>query len=165
MIRFEKFCKSQPLVSSFSVSSSPPLPISSTNLTTLPLSLPNTPNLQPPSSGIPISLHHSDTSVSFSSGASASPLPFHSTHPPTTLPSSIASTPSLSLNYSTVPLAIITAAPTIITAVPSITTFSSSATSLPKSSWPLFLAKSHHHSSQKPPLLPLPAHFPHHKTN
>ena len=47
VIRFEKSCssKSQPLVSSLSVSSSPPLPTSNTNLTTLPLSLPNTPNL------------------------------------------------------------------------------------------------------------------------
>ena len=47
IIRLEKSCshKSQPLVRSlsvFSTSSSSPLPISSTNLTSLPLSLPNT---------------------------------------------------------------------------------------------------------------------------
>ena len=95
--------------------------------------------------GTPITLHNSDTSSSFSSVASASPLPFHSNHSPsTTLPSFTASTPSLSLNHSTAPLAITTAAPTIITAVPSITTPSSSATSLPKSSQNPFLAKSHH---------------------
>ena len=167
-IIFEKssFCEFQSLVSSLSVSSSPPLPTSSTKLTTLPLSLPNIPNLQPPSSGIPISLHYSVTSLPFSSAPSASPLPFHSTHPPpATIPSSSASTPSLSLNHSTAPLIFTTAAPTIITAVPSITTPSSFATSLPKSSWPSFLAKSHHHASRKPPLLPPPAHFPHHKTN
>ena len=45
-------CKSQLLVSSLSVSSSSPLPISSTNLTTLPLSLPNTSNFHPPPSAI-----------------------------------------------------------------------------------------------------------------
>ena len=129
-------CKSQPLVSSFSISSSPPLPTSSTNLTTIPLSLLNTLNLQPLSSGIPISLHHSVTSSVFSSAPSASPLPFHCTHsPPTTIPSSTASTPSLSLNYSTAPLAIV---------VTSITTPFSSTTPLPKSSYPPFLAKSHH---------------------
>ena len=102
IIRLEKSCscKSQLLVSSLSVSSSPPLPTSSTNLTTLPLSLPNTPNLQPSSSGTSISLHHPVTSSSFSSAASASFLPYYSTHsPPTTLLSSTASIPSLTKSF------------------------------------------------------------------
>ena len=137
IIRFEKSCscKSQHPVSPPSVSSSPPLPTSSTNPTTLPLNLPNNSNPQLLSSGILTSLHHSITSSLISSAVSASFLPYHSTHsPPNTLPSSTASTPSLSLNHPTAPLPITTAAPTIISAVPSIITPSSSASSLHKSS-------------------------------
>ena len=58
-------CKSQPLVSSLSVSSSYPLPISSTNPTTPSLSLPNASYFHPPSSAKSILLHYSFTSSSF----------------------------------------------------------------------------------------------------